>query len=474
MVIKSTVKAIPLHQLSPDAFTLVSGASESALPIDRLYKRIAWLRRAVDVRSDAIGNMPFCIRAEDEQDVQTELGATEDGYEIMPDFSWAEFLNYLEGDLILYGAFYFIPVSGARTKRLFGFKRLHPSTMTAVLDGAGNVTAFKRAINNKHEVHPAETVGYIWTPNRNGETGYGEPIAKTALVAAQMLYNMDVFGSMFFERGAINPTVVTIQGFDRLQEAEQQRVRSWFDRTMTGLRNAFSVLPLATETSIQQLGSGIGDLTVPDLTDAKRQDISTALGIPQSLLFSNASNYATARQDDLHFYDKTILPQARFISEKLNQQLFSKFKLPYDFRFEPERLDVFQQMQLERANVVKSLVGQETMAVGILTRDEARAYLGYSADAVIAPEPEPEPTHTEEEDMGMDVQNEKYFDDLTTWQRYANKRIKEGRAVKAMQFNSDLPKPVHAMIVNALKDCDDVAEVKRIFEDVRAYLCHSS
>ena len=143
-----------------------------------------------------------------------------------------------------------------------------------------------------------------------------------------MLYNMDVFGSMFFERGAINPTVVTIQGFDRLQEAEQQRVRSWFDRTMTGLRNAFSVLPLATETSIQQLGSGIGDLTVPDLTDAKRQDISTALGIPQSLLFSNASNYATARQDDLHFYDKTILPQARFISEKLNQQLFSKFKLP--------------------------------------------------------------------------------------------------------------------------------------------------
>ena len=59
MVIKSTVKAIPLHQLSPDAFTLVSGASESALPIDRLYKRIAWLRRAVDVRADAIGNMPF-------------------------------------------------------------------------------------------------------------------------------------------------------------------------------------------------------------------------------------------------------------------------------------------------------------------------------------------------------------------------------------------------------------------------------
>ena len=170
MVIKSTVKAIPLHQLSPDAFTLVSGASESALPIDRLYKRIAWLRRAVDVRADAIGNMPFCIRAEDEQDVQTELGATEDGYEIMPDFSWSEFLNYLEGDLILYGAFYFIPVSGARTKRLFGFKRLHPSTMTAVLDEAGNVTAFRRAINNKHEVHPAETVGYIDTQQkrRNG------------------------------------------------------------------------------------------------------------------------------------------------------------------------------------------------------------------------------------------------------------------------------------------------------------------
>lgn len=97
----------------------------------------------------------------------------------------------------------------------------------------------------------------------------------------------------------------------------------------------------------------------------------------------------------------------------------------------------------------------------------------YQAEPEPEPEPQAEPEAVIERD-DEDAPVQKYLDDLATWQRYATKRIKEGRAVKAMQFNSDLPKPVHAMIVNALKDCEDVLEVKRIFEDVRGYLCHNS
>ena len=223
------VKGIPLHKLTPDAFSPL-GYHESQLTIDMLYRRVAWLRRAVDVRAEALGSMPFCIYTPDGTDVQTEAGALPDtGYEVLQGFAWSEFLNYVEGDMVLYGASYFIPISGTRTRRVYGFKRLHPASMRPDFDTrTGELLGFKRSFNNQQEYHPADTVGYIWLPNRNGETGHGQSLASTALASAQMIYNMDMYGQLFFERGAIKSTVLTIEGFNNLQEVEQQRVKSWF------------------------------------------------------------------------------------------------------------------------------------------------------------------------------------------------------------------------------------------------------
>ena len=472
-MVTHNVKAIPLNQLSPDAFTVLGGAVSSS-SIDTLYRNVAWLRRGVDVRAEAIASMPFCIEDEAGNEIENEEGALEGGHEVLPNFSWAEFLNYIEGDLVLYGASYFMPVMGAYTKRVLGFKRLHPNTIQPQFNPYGDLLGFRRAVNSQNEFHSTDSIGYIWVQNRNGETGIGQSVARTALASAQMLYNMDAYGQYFFEKGAVNPTIVTIDGFERLIEGEQQRIRSWFERTVMGIRNAFSILPLGTNSSVQQLGSGIGELAVPELTDAKRQDISTALGIPQSLLFSDATNYATARQDDLHFYDKTIQPECLFLQQKLNQQLFNKFNLPYRIEFEPERLTVYQQMQLERANVVKLLVGQDAMATGILTRDEARLYLGYEPMSDDAEETPVSIQDKPEQSDGMDTQHEKYLDDLATWQRFAIKRIKDGHNVKAINFNSDLPRSVHLMIVNALLESDSVEDAKQVFSDVRNYLCHNS
>ena len=471
------VKGIPLHKLTPDAFSPL-GYHESQLTIDMLYRRVAWLRRAVDLRADAIASMPYCIYTADRVDVQTEAGAFGDnGYEVLPGFAWSEFLNYVEGDLLLYGASYFIPVYGARSRRLFGFKRLHPATMHPEFEmHTGQLLGFTRKFNQRSEYHNVEDVGYIWVPNRNGETGHGQSLANTALASAQMLYNMDMYGQLFFERGAIKPTVLTIEGFNNLQDVEQQRVKSWFERTLNGLRNAFSILPVGTQTSIQTLGTDIGDLAVPELSKNKREDVATALGIPQSLLFSNANNFATANQDDFHFYDKTMIPQAIFIADKLNQQLFEKFRVGHLIRFDFDRLDVYQQLQLDRAKIVMTLVGSDTVSMGVLSRDEARALLGYdpapvaeivetNVTAVVSPE----------ESAGIDVQTQKYLDELDVWQRMAHNRYKQGKARKAIEFTAEeLPMHVVEMVKNALAVVDEVDDVKLVFRDIRTYVCQQS
>ena len=133
--------------------------------------------------------------------------------------------------------------------------------------------------------------------------------------------------------------------------------------------------------------------------------------------------------------------------------------------------------------MVKSLIGADTAMVGIITREEARAYLGY--DTVPAYE-EVEEMEEEGEDetpaqpnddetMGVDVQTQKYLDELDVWQRMALNRYKHGKAQKALDFTADdLPTHVVAMVKNALAVMTTMDEVKVVFADVRGYLCHNS
>ena len=480
--VHTALKSIDLDRLGSD-YALGGGLQHE---VSYLYDRVAWLRRAVDVRSQAVSSLPHCVY-EGEHLLSTEAGVNEEGgYEIIPKFNIPRFLEDCEADVVLYGAFYFEPLRGSRTGTLKGFKRCHPRSITPNFDPiTGELKNFTRNTGAIQTTYAPNELGYIWLPNRAGETGAGRSLAFTALQSAKVLWAMDAYNQAYFERGAINPTIVSIPSFDRATDEEQARVKNWFERMIGGgLRSAFKTLPLASEVTVNQLGSAIGELAVPELTTTQRENIATALGIPQSILFSNATNFATAQADDFHFYDKTIVPEARWLQAELKIQLFQKFGLSqYDFRFEPDRHPVYQVVQAERARTISLLVGTDTKAVGVISQNEARAMMGYDPieATMYQPEPEPEPQAEpqaepeaviERDDEDAPVQ--KYLDDLATWQRYATKRIKEGRAVKAMQFNSDLPKPVHAMIVNALKDCEDVLEVKRIFEDVRGYLCHNS
>ena len=49
-----------------------------------------------------------------------------------------------------------------------------------------------------------------------------------------------------------------------------------------------------------------------------------AFGIKQTLLDSEAANYATAQEDRLSFYEDTIKPRARIFEDALNTRLLAR------------------------------------------------------------------------------------------------------------------------------------------------------
>jgi phage portal protein BeeE len=122
--------------------------------------------------------------------------------------------------------------------------------------------------------------------------------------------------------------------------------------------------------SAQEVGSDLSDLHSDVITRDAREAIASSLGVPHSLVMSNAANYATAKSDQLAFMANTVVPQARLLAHAINHQLL--MPLGYHLQFEPHKTEVMQQSELEKAQAIALVVGGPVLSV-----DEGRELLGY-------------------------------------------------------------------------------------------------
>jgi hypothetical protein len=160
-----------------------------------------------------------------------------------------------------------------------------------------------------------------------------------------VIFNSAEFAKAFFARGAVKAGLLTVDGSPL--PAERERLKSWWQRFMGGLGNAFNAEVVSGAVSYVPVGEGLKELSNEALTSEQRTEIATALGVPHSLVMSNAANYATAKQDSLTFYETTVVPQAMLLARAINRQLMEPFG--YRFEFRPQSIDVFQQDENERA-----------------------------------------------------------------------------------------------------------------------------
>jgi hypothetical protein len=171
-------------------------------------------------------------------------------------------------------------------------------------------------------------------------------------MASGVLANVDEFVAAFFGRGAIKATVFRAKG---MAKDARLKLKAWWLRFATGVKNAWSTgVFSATELDPVVIGEGLESLENQALTEEKRQDISAALGIPQTLLFQSA-NFATAKQDSWNFYDQTVIPEMEFIQEVLNTQVFEP--MGFQLQFLPETLDIRQADEKERSLSYAQYIG---------------------------------------------------------------------------------------------------------------------
>lgn len=356
------------------------------------YARVVWVYRCVQLRAQLIGAMPYTI-----------LDAA--GREVaFPDMPWL--LRHIEFALCLWGAAYLL-----KAKRNV-LQWLNPQTVTVEADASG-LKGFRQSVGGRVQRYQPDEIVYLALFHPSDDLGPGVAPAQACLDAAGLASAANLYAQSYFRNGAVPAVLLTTEM--PLPEAEQNRLREAWERLFGGVRKAHrtAVMPPGIRPTV--IGSSAKDAVLTPLLTEARQQIAVAFGIPQTLL-EDAANFATAREHKLSLYRETIIPEAEFIRDGLNEQYFAPQGLELVFHY--EQIEALQQDEASKAQQIAALVDR-----GIMSVAEAREQLGLKVKE------QPAATSTEPLDAQRGLSGEVRAE-LARWRRKA----KRGKT----EFDSDV------------------------------------
>lgn len=396
--------------------------------VAKYYKAVGVLYRCVQIRSNAIRRLPWQILQND----KPVWASTE--RRVPPNFEYAKnirsLLGLTEAALILSAnAFWFKEKNRVKTTKLSWFS---PITIAPKWDKQAGLIGYERTVNNiKQPLYAPDEIVYFWYRDPLHETCKDVAPAEAAMAAAGVLYSTKEFVSAFLERGAIKATLLTVEGNPAPQE--KLRLKEWWKRFFAGTHNAGSAEVVSAGVKPVIIGEGLQELSNTELTGENREEIATALGVPHSMVFSDAANYATSSQDKLNFYDETVIPECELIQDALNEQLFAQYG--YQFEFLPGTLDIYQEDESQRAASWRQYVdgGMKPSVAAEILGIELPQGIEY---ADLDPEPTPEPSPVIVQPVVQPdttpVDNQQPINmratDLDKWKRKALKRLASGQS----------------------------------------------
>lgn len=422
------------------------------------YQKSPMLYRAVNLRCDALANVPYRVERD---------GELSDWYFKTP---LPSLLRDTERSLLLTGAAFWLKLMNGRV--LVGFQVLNPLTMRVIVDqqklnavDPHSAYRYEQTIGTNKWVYDANQIIYFREPSFTDEVGHGLSPAEVALQVSQLDYYQQRFTSAFFEHGA-QPVTIMSMPTDTSREELERFKKDWTSRFNNVLNSFRTAFVRGGEIKPTVITPPIKDLMLAELTDRNISQMSMALSVPRTLLEANSANYATAQSDRTSFYRDTIVPRLSLYSQVINGQLF--YDLGYELIFQPEAMDIFQVDEAQRAVSLKTLTD-----AGVPLRD-ALVMLGYDYEInaqTVVPESIAPPVPVEEEqeivmeaDDGVQVKARAY----TLWRRKAEKKFSAGKSL-AFPFESpDITPEDHAWISFHLPQCESLHDIKHLFDELKA------
>ena len=452
----------------PGWYSIAKKAGELYGTIDA-YEKVPMYYRAINLRSDALGTVPFQLLRNGEP----------------VDYPFTTPLENLiqqtERSLMLTGRAFWLRLYRGRV--LYGFQFLNPRSIEVTYHadqqiGADYLTGlrFTQKMQNG-EVHAQWTIAdVVYFHEASIKSDINEEVApaRVALQSAQLVYYLERFQSAFFEHGAQPALVLSLD--KSVTPPELERMKSHWTRYVENVSNAFKTFFFRGEVKAQIVTFPLDQMDMAPIQENAVKNIVSTFGVPRTMIEASAANYATADSDRQSFWRETIVPRLAYYERILNEQLFKPLK--YEFEYLPEMLDVFQVDEAARANSLVLLVQAG------LPLQYAMQTLGYQniEQALGLPEPA-----IQEVDGGVNVDSNTpvnmtpalpeernasglasvRLDELQRYENKATARYKPGKSA-AVKFTSDtLPGYLLDYIDTELGSVKKKSEIAEIFAAVK-------
>lgn len=485
-------KTVPFEGGTWDFIEMVESG---AVKDNALYARVAAVFQVVNKTARATANVPFAL---------VDVASGEDY-----DISWAwenkvkflprpkDLIRRVEMSIIMKNMGYL-----RMGKNMLGQpKRLNfviPDSIKINTDSHGDLLNLQRNVNGQTVTTYApddfDLLRFWWLDEKTELIPTGDTEFRAAMNAAEILYYADFFTANFYKRGGIKPTLIAMKGMVSKDKAETEE-KSWtkFLRGL-GRQAATNVARVfnADTMDVKAFGDGLGDLKETPVYKQALENVSMALGMPFSIMISNASNFATAEVEDRQWHDDSIFPRVEFLCDIFNDQLFSDMGLRMEPR--PENIDDGK----DEAQRVQAFTG---FGAGFTAYPDEATFLGAAAnfgfelddDMIMAvtayygdkkkreelaaqqtqpkpvdtaaptdaPPSTPEPTPAKTWTPTLDELNE-----LRVWRDVALRRLKKGEGLDFdyQPHYSGLPEMVESDIKVRLLNCTNESEIKSCFD----------
>lgn len=405
---------------------------------DALYSRVPLIYRCIRLRADSLSAVPVKIMQGKDKEVEWPYP------EPLETLIWRA-----EASLLMTGGGYWEIV-----KNQYGYKKTlkfrNPFGMTvSYADGKITFKQGRMSWVNDFTTGDYQMVYFAdYDPAQDVLPGVGD--LEAASIDGQLLAALSKFPQTYFEGGAMP---VTLLGIDSTDPGEIKRVENWFKNSATAIKNAFRVLGIRAGAIVPtKMTPDLDTLTMPELGAQARKNIYTAFGIPESMLDTTSSNFATAKEARIGFYEDIVKPRAKLMENVINTQLLAKDKMTIKFDF--ESMAIFQEDESDRATRVRDL-----RAANVPLR-LAFDLAGYElTDEQLAWLDEPMP----EERPATPVMADAMGEELRRWQRMAEKRIRTGKPVR--DFDSDIiPPALNGAIAGQLDGVKSIEDVRAVFK----------
>jgi hypothetical protein len=347
------VKAVTIW--GDEGWSILSGNDKERPDTETFYTaRVPIVYRGMLLRANCVASIPFDLVNDKTGDV---VDSTDDWQNVCGFLPNPQRLFWkIEAGWVVAGRSYIY-----QSKNAYNIPKVYKPLAPKAISYDTDKNVFTRQVNGHDLVYPpaldendkparGESIVALWMPDPDVEKG--PPLkypGKAALQAMGVLFNMDEAATGFFKRGMLHAMLFSVP--PGTTPSDKEMLDDKIKNFLTGIKNAWRSLLINFDIiKMTDIGGDLSSLANIPLTKEKREDVSIALGIPMSKLFTESAaglgGKGVVDADDRRLILDTGLPEWIDIAGELNDQTFLKLDPPLRL---VDRHEQMPQLQIEQA-----------------------------------------------------------------------------------------------------------------------------